>query len=135
MTNKYRGIVTARFITPEDKEVEYRLRYSMNSLITVCDIMGVDDVRKLFENFEKLNNLRVLEKVIYAGLQDQHPDLTEQDFGRMQFGFRDVAKKVGLAMQLAFNPTSDPLVEDDGEGVSADDDRPTTGPISSTLPQ
>jgi hypothetical protein len=95
MANKHRGFVKMEL----DKE--RNLRYTMNALAEIEDILGVP--LSEMENVKMtIKNVRV---ILWAGLIHEDPELTQEEVGNMvDLGnFKEVQEKVAEAFAMAKN--------------------------------
>lgn len=66
-------------ITLKDGE-EYTLEFTLNALIEIEDLFGsISEVYKIFEEF----NLKKLRGLLYAGLVEHQPEMTERKVGSL----------------------------------------------------
>ncbi len=79
---------------------KYTLRFSFNALCLLEDETG-KGMSELFEGDMKLGTVRT---TVWAGLQDEHPDLEPKDVGDLidKVGIDVVKDKLAEALQAAF---------------------------------
>lgn len=59
---------------------EYKIEFSLNALCEIEEIFGdISEVYKIFNNF----NLKALRGLLYCGLVEHHPEMTERKAGSL----------------------------------------------------
>lgn len=104
MANAQRGGVTL-----EAGGKAYTLSFSINAMCELEDAFG-KPVMEVIEDFQNADtdgsklSIKTVRVLIWAALIDHHPEMTQQDAGRLTIGtdMNTVMEKVGLALQRAF---------------------------------
>lgn len=64
-----------------DDGAEYELRFTLNALAELEDRYGSPQVA--FDKLEKEQSMKALRFILWAGMQDAHPDMTEKQVGAL----------------------------------------------------
>lgn len=105
-----------------------RLRYSMNALVNVEEVLGKPVGQIVSEFNEGLFGFKDIRAILWAGLLHEDPGLTPEQVGDMideAESFAYVAQRVGEALQSAFssveaeekNITGPTVVKENGTGM------------------
>lgn len=87
-------------ITLKDGE-EYTLEFTLNALVEIEELFGsISEVYKIFEDF----NLKKLRGLLYAGLVEHHPEMTERKVGSLldMSDLTNVVETLSKAFSKAF---------------------------------
>lgn len=91
--NEHRGYVAVQLGGRERK-----LRYSMNAL---CEVLNVLKIKSLGELSVALTDLRNMRSVLTIGLKEDDPSLDEMTVGSWDFPLMEVNEQMSKALALA----------------------------------
>jgi hypothetical protein len=82
------------------------LKYGFNALVDLEDTLGIpiQDLMKVFSRGAKLRDLRA---ILWVGLRQEEPGLTQDDVGNMiesAEDFKAIGEAIRAAMEAAFPP-------------------------------
>lgn len=97
MANPQRGTVEV-----ELDGKPHQLRYTLNALAEIENRLGLQSIDEVLTALKGLS-MRSLRTLLWAGLLDQRPELSEQDVGRMDFEFVPVVRAVSEGISSVFD--------------------------------